>query len=101
MSREVDPNDIKSAEDFVYLAQRNQLPQAWIDANGGDDGVGEIMRGERKPKKPKGLKSGDVEASTESAATPEQLEEVEEQEAEAAPEEEEEEAKPARSSRSR
>lgn len=75
MSREVDPQNIQTAEDFVYLAQRNQLPQEWIDANGGAEGVGEIMRGERKVKKPK------AQAKTEEAeAAPEEMEEESEEE---------------------
>jgi hypothetical protein len=68
LSREVET--IETPDDFLYLAQRNQLPQEWIDANGGDEGVGEIMRGERKVKKPRG--------SSRRAAAAEEPEEVEE-----------------------
>ena len=77
MSREV--TTIENSDDFLYLAQRGQLPQEWIDANGGDEGVGEIMRGERKVKKPRGG-GRKAEAETE----PEAVEEAdEEDEAEA------------------
>lgn len=87
MSREVDPQNIQSTDDFLYLAQRGLLPQEWVDANGGDEGVAEIMRGEAKPKKPK------AKAATKTEATPE--EEMEEE----SDEEEETQATPAKRTR--
>jgi hypothetical protein len=75
VSREVDPNDPKNTDDFIYLAQRGQLTQEWIDANGGDEGVGEILRGERKVKKPRG---GGRRAAA--ASEPEEVEEAGEEE---------------------
>jgi hypothetical protein len=75
VSREVDPNNPASTEDFIYLANRSQLPQEWIDANGGDEGVAEIMRGERKVKKPSASRS-----RAEPQPEPEVVEEEEEEE---------------------
>jgi len=65
VSREVDPNNPTNTEDFIYLAHRNLLTQDWIDANGGDEGVSEILNGDRKVKKPKGHKAPAAEAEPE------------------------------------
>ena len=78
MSREVDPQNPQTTEDFIYLANRGQLTQEWIDANGGDEGVGEVLRGERKVKRPRGKK---VEPEAE-AEEVEEADEPEEEEAE-------------------
>jgi len=65
VSREVDPQNPQTTDDFIYLAHRGQLTQEWIDANGGEEGVGEILRGERKVKKPRGTKKPEPEAEPE------------------------------------
>jgi len=81
LSREVDPQNPETTEDFQYLAQRNMLSQEWIDANGGPDGVAEILRGERKVKKPRKTRGAE-----EPTPEPEAVEEAdEEEEAEAEP----------------
>jgi hypothetical protein len=62
MSREVDPIKPQSTEDLLYLAQRNQLTEAWVEKLGGDEGVIALLNGEKIVRFKKKAEDADAEA---------------------------------------